>query len=484
MSLPELGVGLTWLAGLESAIQTNAALVNVLEIDPQTMLKRDPARNAFVLDEAAVDTLQRQPFAKLVHSLGCPVGGTLPPAKQDVQVLRSIAASLKSPWVSEHLNFHRVKDESGTWHAGILLPPRQTDEGVAVAVASIRAIMRRLPVPLAIETGINYLKPRTDELPDGEFVARIAEGSDCGILLDLQNIWTNARNGRQTVGDYISQLPLERVWELHLAGGYCQQGLWIETPTGTIPEELMELAGRIVPRLCNLKAIVFELFPSYRPGIGAGVLRSQLEVLHRLWERRNHTTVTRRPFRGKVSRTNSVASPREWENTVASLTLHKTCQTPLAAELRQDPGLAVIREMVEKLRGSMVVRTLRLSSRLIMLERGVAFLEQLLATFWRTHPPQPCALDEAEAFAAFLREEKPYVPFLAEVLEYDRAVIAVAFDGKERSIYFGADPLALLRALGAGRRPTEVVTGDFEIRLTPDLVKMETRAMPRIEVMH
>ena len=145
--------------------------------------------------------------------------------------------------------------------------------------------------------------------------------------------------------------------------------------------------------------------------------------------------------------------------------------------------MAIIREMVEKFRGSMVVRTLRLSSRLIILERGTAYLEQLLAKFWRMHPPQAFALDEAEAFASFLRQEKPYVPFLSEVLEYDRAVIAVALDGEERSIAFGADPLPLLSALGAGRRPTEIASGEFEVRLTPDLVKMDG-GLPGIEIVH
>jgi hypothetical protein len=181
---------------------------------------------------------------------------------------------------------------------------------------------------------------------------------------------------------------------------------------------------------------------------------------------------------------NPAPSPLEWESTLAKLTVHQPCSAPLADELRSDPGLAVIREMVERFRGSMVVRTLRLSSRLIMLERGTAYLEQLLAEFWRAHPPQAFALDEAQAFAAFLREQKPYVPFLPEVLEYDCAVIAVALDGEERCVPFGADPLPLLRALGAGRRPTQVTRGSFEIRLTPDLVEAEGHAFSAMDVIH
>src|ERR1700756_4529653 len=269
MKIPELGVGLTWFSGMEPLLQANAGLVDVLEIEPQTLLRRGPNEKKGFVDRAALEVMQLQSLPKLVHSVGLPIGGTVPPRSQDVQWLSAVALKLQAPWVSEHLSFNSVGDESGTWHTGFLLPPRQTLAGVQAAVRSIRSLSARVPVPLAIETGVSYLRPRGDELPDGEFVARVAEGADCGILLDLHNVWTNHRNGRQPLGEYIDQLPLERVWELHLAGGYYHRGFWLDPHSGAVPPELLELAARIVPRLGNLKAIIFELFPSYFPKLGA-----------------------------------------------------------------------------------------------------------------------------------------------------------------------------------------------------------------------
>ena len=69
---------------------------------------------------------------------------------------------------------------------------------MSVAVAAIRRLRADLGVPLAFETGVNYLASRPDEMEDGEFVAAVAERADCGILLDLHNIYTNAVNGRQS----------------------------------------------------------------------------------------------------------------------------------------------------------------------------------------------------------------------------------------------------------------------------------------------
>jgi uncharacterized protein len=484
MNLPELGVGLTFFQGLEPVLESEQALIDVIEVEPQSLWRRDHSGQTVIVDEPSLHLLRSRTLPKLVHSVGLPVGGTEPPKSADVQLLRHVARELNSPWVSEHLSFNTFHDENGTWHTGFLLPPRQTLAGIDHAVRSIRSLSSEMPVPVAIETGVNYLQPRADEIPDGEFVARVAEGADCGILLDLHNIWTNHRNGRQSVGEYIDHLPLERVWQIHLAGGSSHRGYWIDAHSGAVPAELLELATRIVPRLPNLKAIVFELFPAYLSTVGYALFRTQLEALHRLWDRRGINAKNMPRVATEVTCDNPAPDPQVWEETLGSLTVHKPCTNPLAGELRHDAGLSIIREMVEQLRGSMIVRTLRLSSRLIMLERGTGYLEELLSIFWRNHPPNPFPLDEAEAFAGFLRERKPYVPFLDEVLEYDRAVIDVALKGGERLIAFRADPLPLLRALGSGRRPAAVAIGNFQIRLTPDEIAADARTLGRMQVIH
>jgi uncharacterized protein len=484
MNLPELGVGLNWSPELDRISKDNEDLIDVVEVEPQSLWRRDIDTDGLMLDQVSLQNLRQLRKPILAHSVALAVGGTQPAPCMELSNLSATAKELSSPWVSEHLSFNRIADEAGEWQSGFLLPPRQTIAGVAAAIASVQALSAGVTMPLAVETGVNYLRARSDELPDGEFVARVAEGADCGILLDLHNVWTNARNGRQPLAEYIDQIPLERVWELHLAGGHSHRGFWLDSHSGMVSPELMELATRIVPRLPNLKAIVFELFPAYLPKILPSAFRTQLEALHRLWDRRNTASSIFGPKRFSQSPSDSPPVPAEWEQTLGKLAVHKPCTSPLAQELRRDPGLSVIREMVEKFRGSMVVRTLRLTSRLIMLERGPAYLEQLLAEFWKSHAPQPFALDEAKAFAGFLREQKPYVPFLPEVLAYDCAVIAVALDGEERRVPFGADPLPLLRALGAGRRPTEITKGKYEIRLTPDLVEGEARALSSMDVIH
>jgi uncharacterized protein (UPF0276 family) len=76
-----------------------------------------------------------------------------------------------------------------------------TLDSVLAAVDSIRSIAYRLPVPFAVENGVNYLKPREDELSDGEFVSKVIEYANCGLVLDLHNAWNNEANGHQHMYD-------------------------------------------------------------------------------------------------------------------------------------------------------------------------------------------------------------------------------------------------------------------------------------------
>ncbi|HEX3471592.1 MAG TPA: DUF692 family protein [Silvibacterium sp.] len=527
MSLPELGVGLTWFSALGPVLDENPGLIDLIEIEPQTFWRRDPVGGKLVVDQPMLHELLANPLPKLIHGIGFPVGGTRPPTLEELNPLRDVAVALQVPWLSEHLSFNLVGEarSSHTHRTSFLLPPRQTAAGVTAAARSIRAMAERMPVPVAIETGVNYLGRRPDELPDGEFVDRVVRTAECGILLDLHNIWTNERNGRQRVSEYLGQISLDRVWEIHLAGGSEHNGYWLDAHSGAIPDELLQLAEQVIPRLPNLKAIIFELFPAYLPTFGMDMFRSQLESMHHLWTLRGITQASapRRsasatsadrppsPREGlspcvSPSPCQSVAvceelepgecsphqspslhewspSPREWEDTLGGLVTGGDSASPLARELKSDPGIPLIRELIGEFRASMIVRTLRLSTRLIMLERGREYLDELLADFYRANPPQSFASEEADAFTAFLRERRPDVPFLDEVLEYDRAVISVALEGKEKLLPFHADPLPLLRALGEGRRPVDIQYGNFEVLLLPDAIS-EDAELSALQVIH
>jgi uncharacterized protein len=469
-ALPELGVGMTYSAAVEPVLERHPDLFDVVEVEPQTswLFTRDGPTPFRVLD-SVLEHIAGLPGRKIVHSVGTPVGGTVRPDPAQVALLRQTIERLGCPWASDHLSFNATPE----FHTGFFLPPRQTAEGVAAAVRSVRDLQAGLGVPVAVETGVNYLRPRPDEMPDGAFVAAVAEAADCGLLLDLHNVFANGLNGRQPADEFLTQLPLERVWEVHLAGGFELEGYWLDAHSGAIPDPLLELAKRVIPALPNLKAIIFEIFPSFVPSVGFDTIRAQVERMHELWVLRGQARgdrSVRGPLRAQVpTAPGGHPSPEVWERALGALAAGLPAAGDTADELALDRGVGLVQGLIREFRASMVVGVLGLTSRLLMLTLGPEVFRAVLADFWSKAPPQPFASAEAEAFADYLAALDLKVPQLAKVLEFDRAVVATLMDDRPRVVKFDVDPLPVFRALAEGRLTgVPVEPGEFEVEITPD----------------
>jgi len=473
LDLPELGVGITFSSAIEPILDHHADLIDVVEIEPQTTwLDTGSVDDRYRLVEDVAAHIRELPFQKLVHSIGVPVGGTCSPDPNQITLLRDTIEDLKSPWASEHLSFNSTE----AFQTGFFLPPRQTEDGVAVVVDSIRRLRGELGVPLAFETGVNYLAARSDEMEDGAFVAAVAERADSGILLDLHNIYTNAINGRQPVDAFIAQLPLERVWEVHLAGGFWMDGYWLDAHSGPIPAALFSQAKDIVSRLPNLGAIIFEIYPSFVESVGVGEICRQLERLRELWSVRGcHAADVGTPGpRAKIRYRSSgdTASPAAWETELGSLVIGRSPVHDLGIELSNDAGVALLQKLSLEFRASMIASNLRRTTRLLILALGEDVFRKILTEYRNRVTPQLFAATEARAFARFIQDLGVSVPQLAEVLEFEVAVLETLLDGETRLVRFPFDPLPMLLALGDGRLPDEPGrSGPFEIEITPDTAR-------------
>src|SRR6185436_18731961 len=127
-----------------------------------------------------------------------------------------------------HLNFNKACCNGREFVTNYMLPPLQTSAGVQAAVQTIKSMQSSVPVPIAVETGVNYLRTIPGQINDGRFMREVVEKADCGILLDLHNILTNQINGRQSMEDFLGEIPLERVVELHVAGGKMRGNFYID----------------------------------------------------------------------------------------------------------------------------------------------------------------------------------------------------------------------------------------------------------------
>jgi uncharacterized protein (UPF0276 family) len=465
-SLPDLGVGIIYSAALEPLLQQHPDVVDLLEIEPQTTwVERLDRPGTYVVRSDVDDHLAALPYKKLVHSVGTPVGGSMPASEAQLPLLRDAVTRLGAPWASEHLAFNLTPD----FFTGFFLPPRQTAEGLAVYERAILRLKDCLGVPIAFETGVNYLQPRADEIPDGEFVRELSERTGAGILLDLHNIYTNQCNGRQRAETFLAQIPLDRVWEVHLAGGFEHDGYWLDAHSGSIPEPLLALARDVVPHLTNVRALVFEVFTSFLPSFGFDGVRHEMDKLRDLWSRRRTAKATRSSTLPSSVHRDPQGTVPEWEAALGSLAIGRDPSTALARDLNQDRGVALMRDLIHEFRASMVVGVYRLSCRYMMLVLTPDVFRAILEDFWAHEPPRQFAAAEAEAFAQYLRVKNLRLPHLAKLLEFEKAAMDAILDGTPHVVEFAIDPFPLLRALADGRLPDGVPqVGSYEIELSPD----------------
>ena len=468
--LPEAGVGMIYLPGLDNLLESHLPLLDVIEIEPQTLwYNRNVECDSFLFNVEQTKMLQAYPCHKLLHSVGFPVGGSLRPRDQDLALLAEQAAQLDPLWMSEHLSFNTIIEDGLPVNVNFLLPPLQTNEGIATAVDAIAHFRTKTGLPFAFETGTNYLQPGEHDISDGAFVTAIAEQADCHILLDLHNIMANQINGRQSVTDFINELPLERVCEIHLAGGFFHKGYYLDGHSGASSKELLDIAASLIRRLPNLKALIFEMLPEYVNDVSAHDMRVQFEAMRRLWDVRAHNYLHK-----KTTRIEVVAEPRytvkEWEQTLGKLAIERPVAcSPLSEQFAADKGINIINELIFHFRASMVVTTLKLTTRLLRMSVGREKFNEDLKHFFSITTPDAFAFAVAKKYADYVLEQNLDIPYLYKIMEYELACLSTLSDKEPRSVAFDFNPFPVLRSLTEGQLPGEQDTPmSFILDIQPD----------------
>lgn len=478
----KLGIGLTYWPALESLFQRRADVIDVIEVSPETLWVEDGS-GGYVGDQAELDRLTAFSAPKVIHGVTNPVAGSAPADPVRVELVSAIIDLFGSDLASEHLSFTQVARDDGYQFTGFMLPPRQTTEGVEVAAGAARAMAASVGIPFAVENGVSYLRRRRDEMTDGEFVAAVAEQADVGILLDLHNAYANERNGRGSMTSFVEALPLERVMEIHLAGGLPHGRYWLDAHSGAIPDPVFGFARELVASLPNLRVINFELMPMYFAEFGADNVARELDRCHEVWAARQDVR-PQPPTRPNVALTRPATAaatppaPAEWERELATLVSGAPRpedpagpepepldpgrgpgpdaglgRPPAEDALSADPGVGVLRFLISEFRAGMLTRGLKLTTRLLLLHLGEPGVRALHADFFATRPPALFAGAESEGFADYLTGLDLDVPHLDSVAAFELALQHAATRGETVTVEFDGDPGRILSSLARGVHP-------------------------------
>jgi uncharacterized protein len=457
---PQLGIGLVYWPGLGPLFE--GPDVAVLELEPQTLWEKvfSAGEWRYRVNEALLERVADHPQPTLLHGVGQPLGGSTGDPVVHLPALREAVGRLQPVWVSEHLSFNRVGGSRGPVETGFLLPPTQSAASVRVAAENIDAYRSALGRPVAFETGVNYLQPAPDQLGDGEFFGQVAEAADCGILLDLHNLWCNEVNGRARVLDVVDTLPLHRVWEVHLAGGMPLSGYWLDSHSALVPEPLFDIAAEVVSRLPCLGAINFEVLPEHLDALGLDAVQQQVERLQNLWRLRPHRVgvppgLTRRSREQPSAQ--DVAEVRAWEDAlVDSLAARRGDGESEGDGYGADPGLGIYRQLIGDARRGNLARALRFTTTALLAGLGSSETRMLVDGFCAQSSPDSFPAVEAHHFATFLAGNADVlsrVPWLPEILSFEHGLVKATLFGTASEVRWTVDPTMLFDSLERGRLP-------------------------------
>ena len=185
------------------------------------------------------------------------------------------SAHWRARWVSEHLSFSRV----GSAHevnAALALPIAYDDEMLDLLVPRIDAVQQRLGVPFLLENNVAYVSIPEQGMGEAEFLNRLCARTSCSLLLDLHNLYTNAVNHRFSAHAFLDELELERVVEVHVAGGQPMMGFHTDSHTGPVHEGVWPLLSAMAGRATALQAVTFEFHESSWPMLHTEGVLAQL----------------------------------------------------------------------------------------------------------------------------------------------------------------------------------------------------------------
>jgi len=227
---------------------------HVLETCPSVDWFEVISENFMVAGGRALEVLEgvRASYPIAMHGVSLSIGSTDPLNRDYLRQLRDLARRFEPAWISDHLCWTGV----GGRNLHDLIPLPYTDEALRHVVARIREVQDILERPLLIENVSSYMAFADSTMTEWEFISTIADEADCGILLDLNNIFVSAFNHRFDANEYVDAVPAERVVQYHLAGHSDHGTHLLDTHDHPICDAVWALYERAVRRFGAVSAMV------------------------------------------------------------------------------------------------------------------------------------------------------------------------------------------------------------------------------------
>jgi uncharacterized protein len=191
-------------------------------------------------------------YRVIPHGVSLSIGQSEPLDASYLERLKVLVDRIAPPWASDHFCW------TGSSRANLhdLLPLPLTRKAVVHVAERVRRVQDFLGRPFALENASSYLTFSSSEMPEWEFVSAVAEKADCGILLDVNNVFVSAFNHGFDAGAYIDAIPADRVVQMHLAGHTDKGAYLLDTHSDHVRAEVWDLYRRAVRRIGRTSTLI------------------------------------------------------------------------------------------------------------------------------------------------------------------------------------------------------------------------------------
>jgi hypothetical protein len=173
----------------------------------------------------------------VMHGVSLSIGSTDPLNFEYLYKLRRLAAEVNAHWVSDHLCWTGVLGRN----THDLLPVPLNEQTLRHVVARIKTVQEVLERPLVLENPSSYVTFADSTMAEWEFLMAMAEEADCGLLLDVNNVYVSSMNHDFDPVEYVRSVPHGRVVQCHLAGHTDCGSYRIDTHDGEVINPVWEL---------------------------------------------------------------------------------------------------------------------------------------------------------------------------------------------------------------------------------------------------
>ncbi|MBV9827223.1 MAG: DUF692 family protein [Alphaproteobacteria bacterium] len=287
-----LGIGFSYLPAFPAEFY-RTELLDFVEMTPEKLCRARWDGGFFKLDLVSekIDTAQQacHDLPLVVHGIELSIGSAAGWNGGYLEMLDRFQERWPFRWHSEHLSYQTIpRDAGGATSIGTPLPLPGGMEAVQLVGERAREINRRYGVPFLLENPAHYLRELPYESPIGDefdLMAAVTDHGECGQLLDLHNLYCNAINHGFDLSAALDRIALDRVSEIHVAGGRWESRFWVDAHDSLVPEPVWNLLAATLPRCPNLAGIVFELLDFFAPTVGVEAVTAELRRMQDVWHR-------------------------------------------------------------------------------------------------------------------------------------------------------------------------------------------------------